>query len=272
MKNLKMPFEPNEAVEINAITEEGAIISYQKLNQLIHDRVNEGHKKIILNNVCGQRFIGAALEGDIKIYINGVPGNDLGIFMDGPEIFVNGNTEDHSGNTMNQGKIVVNGSTGDVTGLSARGGEIYIKDNVGFRVGTHIKEYRGKMIKLVVGGICKEYYGEYMAGGLLITLGLEINNGKAKESSEPIYGNCLGSGIHGGTIYIRTEDIPEHMLGIGAKIFDFTEEDRKLIQPLISNFCKYFGIPEKIIWSKPFKKIKAASKRPFAAAYTKDII
>ena len=71
---------------------------------------------------------------------------------------------------------------------------------------------------------------------------------------------------------MRTDEIPEHMLGIGAKVFKFSDEDKKAIQPFINNFCKYFNISEKLIWNKKFLKIQAASKRPFAAFYAKDII
>ena len=81
-------------------------MDYRELNNKIHEAVGKNYKHIILNNICGQRFIGAALQGDIEIKINGVPGNDLGIFMDGPKISVHGNCEDQSGNTMNNGTII----------------------------------------------------------------------------------------------------------------------------------------------------------------------
>ncbi len=271
MIDLEIPFDKNEAYIIDAV-EDGSPMPYKKLNQLIHEGLDKGYKRIILNNVCGQRFLGAALEGDIQIFINGVAGNDLGIFMDGPEIFVNGNAEDQAGNTMNSGKIIVNGSTGDVTGLSARGGEIYVKNDTGYRIGIHIKEYKGKMPKVVIGGICKDYFGEYMSGGLLLVLGLDIKDFQVMETKSEVFGNCIGSGIHGGVIYVRTNEVPEHLLGIGAKVVKFTEEDKHRIEPLIQNFCRYFKVPEDLIWSKPFKKITAASKRPFAAVYAKDLI
>ena len=271
MKNLKIPFDEESATVISAI-EDGTPLPYKKLNQLIHDEIDAGSKNIILNDVCGQRFIGAALKGDIKIYVNGVPGNDMGIFMDGPELYINGNAEDQAGNTMNEGKIIINGNTGDVTGLSARGGEIYVKNSVGFRVGIHIKEYKGKKPAVIVGGGCKDYFGEYMAGGILVVLGLRISDDGVEEIEEKLYGNCLGSGIHGGSIYIRTADIPEDFLGIGAKIVEFTEEDKKKISPYIKNFCEYFDIDESKIWEKPFKVLKPASKRPYGSNYCINIV
>lgn len=271
MEKMTIPFNESEATTINAL-KNGTILSYKELNELVLKEIKKGTKKMILNNVCGQRFIGAALQGDLKLLINGVPGNDLGIFMDGPEIYVEGNLEDQTGNTMNKGKIIVNGNSGDVTGLSARGGEIYIKGNVGYRVGIHIKEYQGQMPKIIIGGAAKEYLGEYMAGGLIVVLGLDIKQNEITDLKTPLYGNCLGSGIHGGTIYIRANKIDETLLGIGAKVVEFTEEDKKIIDPYIKEFCGYFQIPEKIIWKTKFHKIQAASKRPYGSNYCKDLV
>ena len=268
---LKVPFDMKDAVIIEAV-KDGSPISYKALNQIIHDKIDEGIKNIYLKNVSGQRFIGAAIQGDIKIYIDGIAGNDLGIFMDGPEIYVDGNSEDQSGNTMNDGKIIINGSTGDVTGLSARGGEIYVKKGVGFRVGIHVKEYKGRMMKLIVGSTCKDYFGEYMAGGILVILGLDIKDDKVTDIDDVLVGNAIGTGIHGGVIYVRTNEIPEHLLGLGAKFMEFTDSDKKKIQPYISNFCNYFNVDESIVWKKGFYKIKAASKRPYSSNYCKDIV
>lgn len=271
MEKMLIPFKESEAVEINAL-KNGTILSYKDLNELIHQELKKGAKNIIINNVCGQRFIGAALQGDIKLLIKGVPGNDLGIFMDGPEIYIEGNLEDQTGNTMNKGKIVVNGNSGDVTGLSARGGEIYIKGNAGYRVGIHIKEYQGQMPKIIIGGAAKEYLGEYMAGGIIVVLGLDIQPNQIENLKTPLFGNCLGSGIHGGTIYIRSNEIDESLLGIGAKDMEFTEEDKKIIEPFIKAFCSYFQISEKFVWNTKFHKIQAASKRPYGSNYCKDLV
>jgi hypothetical protein len=41
---------------------------------------------------------------------------------------------------MDEGEIVVEGHAGDLTGHSMRGGKIFVRDNVGFRVGIHMKQ------------------------------------------------------------------------------------------------------------------------------------
>ena len=247
-------------------------INYKELNEKIHENLKSNSKKIILNNVCGQRFIGASLQGDMEIEIHGLPGNDLGIFMDGPKIIVHGNCEDQAGNTMNDGEIIVHGDGGDVIGLSARGGKIYIKQDVGYRVGIHIKEFEHKYPVIVIGGTAKDFLGEYMAGGLIIALGLKFINGSVVESEHSICGSDLGTGIHRGKIILRTEEDLEGKLGIGAKVFDLMDETMKDIEPYLKEFCEIFNIPLNIIEKKPFKVIKPISKRPFGGNYCGQII
>ena len=247
-------------------------MDYKELNEKIHETLKNKSKKIILDNVCGQRFIGASLQGDIEMEINGLPGNDLGIFMDGPRIIVHGNCEDQAGNTMNDGEIIVHGDGGDVIGLSARGGKIYIKQDVGYRVGIHIKEFEHKFPVIVIGGTAKDFLGEYMAGGLIIALGLKFINGSVVESEHSICGSELGTGIHRGKIILRTNEDLEGKLGIGAKVFDLMDETMKDIEPYIKEFCEIFNIPYDIIQKKPFQVIKPISKRPFGGNYCGQII
>jgi glutamate synthase domain-containing protein 3 len=262
----------NKVIEIDAVPN-GKPLDYRSLNEKIHQALAKGKVKIILNNVCGQRFIGASLQGDIELIINGLPGNDLGIFMDGPTIIVNGNCEDQAGNTMNNGIMAIHGGCGDVIGLSARGGKIYVKKDVGYRVGIHIKEYEHKHPILIIGGTAKDFLGEYMAGGLIIVLGLKIlPDGKIIESNESICGGELGTGMHRGKIILRTNENLEGKLGVGAKIFDITKVESMQIRTYLEEFCEIFNIPQEIIDKKPFKVIKPISKRPFGGNYCGQII
>lgn len=257
----------DDMIEIDAAPN-GNPIDYRNLNTQIHGAINANFINIILNNVCGQRFIGAGLQGNIEITINGVPGNDLGIFMDGPIIKVNGNCEDQSGNTMNQGKMIIDGDGGDVIGLSSRGGKIYVKGDVGYRVGIHMKEYEDQFPTLVVGGTAKDFLGESMAGGKIFVLGLKIlPDGTIIENPQPICGTELGTGIHRGAIYLRTDENIEVKLGVGAQIFELSEEEQKEIKDDITDFCETFNIPLTIINEKPFKVIKPISTRPFGSNY-----
>ena len=112
------------------------------------------------------------------------------MFMSGPTIIVHGNADHAPGNTMDKGKVIIHGSAGDAVAHSMRGGRVYVRDNIGYRGGIHMKQYMEKRPIVVVGGSARAFLGEYMAGGLLIVLGLGVFH--------PISEQGVGSGIHGG--------------------------------------------------------------------------
>lgn len=45
------------------------------------------------------------MDPGVLIEIEGVPGEDLAAFMDGPRIIVHNNAQDGVGNTMNSGQV-----------------------------------------------------------------------------------------------------------------------------------------------------------------------
>ncbi len=175
-------------------------LHYTSLNKMIHEAIKTGKREIILNNVNGQRFIADGLTEKVKLTINGVPGNDLGAFMNGPEIIVNNNAQDGVGNTMNSGKIIIKGIAGDVCGYGMRGGKLFILGDAGYRVGIHIKGYRDMIPVIIIGGNAGNFLAEYMAGGIIVLL--RMFGRKNDNNTQPDF---LGSGIHGGTIYVRGE-------------------------------------------------------------------
>jgi glutamate synthase domain-containing protein 3 len=246
-------------------------LKYHTLNEEIHRAIDDGYKDITLTNVVGQRFIAAALSGDIQFKIHGTPGNDLGIFMDGPTIEVFGNCEDQCGNTMNGGKIIIHGAARDVAGLSARGGSIYARGDGGYRCGVHVKQYQDKRPVLVFGGRVRQFFGEYMAGGLLVALGLEIleNGSFSRIEGFPITGASLGTGIHGGKIILgrNADEIPCENLGTGAKVTDLDEADRVELKSVLEDYCAAFHVDSDKILNMPFCKVIPVSKRPFAHNY-----
>lgn len=232
---------------------------YTPLNQKIRAAVADGTEEIIIDNVLGQRFIGDGVRGDVRIIINGVPGGDLGMFMSGPTCIVNGNAEHAPGNTMNSGMLVIHGSAGDAVAHSMRGGKVFIRNNIGYRGGIHMKQYEVEVRPiLVVGGTAHSFLGEYMAGGLVLVLGI----GKEKAMTD----RGIGSGIHGGEIIIRGE-VDDYLLGVGAKKFEFTEADLERIAPIIKSFCEQFGYDSTEFLDTNYTKIGPASSRPFASKY-----
>ena len=235
-------------------------LHYTPLNQQIRKAVCEGKKEIVVDNVLGQRFIADGLKGnDITVTVNGVPGGDLAMFMSGPTVIVHGNADHAPGNTMNQGKVIIHGSAGDATAHSMRGGRVYVRDNIGYRGGIHMKQYMEKRPILVVGGSARAFLGEYMAGGLLIVLGLS--------GQPPVAERGVGSGIHGGEIYVRGAIDPKY-LGVGAKQEPATAEQMAIIKPIIEDFAKAVGIDAAPLVSASYSRIAAVSARPFASKYT----
>src|SRR5512136_2456223 len=198
-------------------------LHYTQLNRKIRAAIADGVKEIVIDNVLGQRFIGDGIRGnDVTITLNGVPGGDLAMFMSGPTIIVHGNADHAPGNTMDKGRIIIHGSAGDAVAHSMRGGRVYVRDNIGYRGGIHMKQYTDKRPILVVGGAARAFLGEYMAGGLLIVLGLT--------GTAPISERGVGSGIHGGEIIVRGK-VDDQYLGVGAKQLPLTSEEKKAIMP-----------------------------------------
>ncbi|MBI5574610.1 MAG: hypothetical protein HY919_08720 [Elusimicrobia bacterium] len=233
-------------------------LTHKKLNEKIRSAVKSGINRIELKNVNGQRYIASGLKADVNIKIYGTAGNDLGSFMSGPEINVFGNAQDCVANTMDAGKIVVHGSVGDILGYGMRGGKVFIKDDAGYRAGIHIKSYKEMVPVIVIGGSVHDFFAEYMAGGIIILLGLDRN--------KKIAGNFIGTGMHGGTIYIRGK-VETYQLGKEVSTVKFEETDNELIKKYLAEFCSSFNLDYRKIATQKFTKLKALHHRPYGTIY-----
>jgi glutamate synthase domain-containing protein 3 len=235
-------------------------LHYRQVNTLLREAVAEGVNRIELHNVFGQRYLGTDLHRPVEIHIHGTPGNDLASFMDGPRIVVHGNAQDGCGNTMNGGEVIIHGRAGDVTGHSMRGGKIFVRDDVGYRVGIHMKEYEGKRPSIVIGGTAQHFLGEYMAGGVLIVLGLSLHPGERHMA------NFIGTGMHGGVMYLRGE-LDETQLGKEVGQVPLDEDDHSLLEKLVTEFAGHFGYNAQAILGQPFTKLIPLSLRPYGRLY-----
>jgi len=227
--------------------------------------------------------------------------------MDGCELVVNANAQDAAGNTMNSGKIVIHGDARDLIGYSMRGGKIFIRGSVGYRVGIHMKSYKEQVPALVIGGTAKDFLGEYMAGGIVALLGLNLAQPPAQAvpgtaplqclappraahgaagqqtavsvSALPhaivrntIAGHSVGTGMHGGCIYVRGT-IPEENLGKEVKAFPLTKEDKDLLDPILREFAATFGLRlDEIVRTggepyESFTKLIPVTHRPYGRLY-----
>ncbi len=245
----------NSVVEIDA---QGILT--RELNMRLREIVANGTRKIELRNVYGQRYIGTDLDKPVEIEIFGTPGNDLGAFMDEPRIIVHGNAQDGCGNTMNEGEVIVHGHAGDIIGLSARGGKIFVRDDVGYRAGIHMKEYGEKKPVLVIGGTAQDFLGEYMAGGILIVLGLNLDAGQHHKA------NFIGTGMHGGVIYLRGS-VDSYQLGKEVGVAELEEKDYQTLGEFLGEFASHFGCDAKKILEHKFIKLFPRWLRPYGTLY-----
>jgi glutamate synthase domain-containing protein 3 len=234
-------------------------VHYQDLNDRINRAVETGESDFVLDNVRGQRYIGAGLGKPVQITINGTAGADLASFMDGAQITVNGNAQAGVANTMNSGRIIIHGDAGDIMGYSMRGGDLFVRGNVGYRAGIHMKAYQDRMPRVVIGGSAGDYLGEYMAGGILVVLGMDA------EEKCPL-GEYAGTGMHGGTIFVRGEPEPWRL---GAEVGQppIDDEDWSQLLGLIEEFCREYGMDPCGFDRSEFTKMVPVTDRPYGRLY-----
>ena len=244
----------------SAVKVDATGIYYRDLNAKLRGVASGDTQRIELHNVHGQRYIGTNLDKPVEIEIFGTPGNDLGAFMDGPRIIVHGNAQDGCGNTMNSGEIIVHGHAGDIVGLSARGGKIFVREDVGYRAGIHMKEYQDKKPVLVIGGTAQDFLGEYMAGGILILLGLNLSEGEYHKA------RFIGTGMHGGSIYLRGS-VEDYQLGKEVGIAELEEKDYQTLRQLVAEFTAHFGYETEKILNYNFIKLFPRWLRPYGRLY-----
>ena len=159
--------------------------------------------KVRLSGCLGERYIGCGMREGV-LHVEGTPGNALACYLDGGTILVDGNAQDAVADTMNAGLLAVRGSAGDALAYGMRGGCVYILGDAGYRAGVHMKAYEENRSTLVVGGRTGSFLGEYLAGGLIVVLGLGYEG-------EDVTGFFCGNGMYAGTIYLRTAKAPVNL-------------------------------------------------------------
>ena len=231
-------------------------LDFRNLNEQIATVAED----VRVNGCYGQRFIGTGLNGR-TLTIHGTPGNALGAYLDGGVIHVYGNAQDAVGDTMNDGKIIIHGNAGDALGYAMRGGSIFVREDAGYRTGIHMKEYKDKKPAILIGGTVGSFLGEYLAGGLIVVFGIGTED-------VPV-GNFIGTGMHGGKIFIRTDreltGLPEQVIAEIA-----TDEDLQEIETYVSEFAGYFSMDTETFTKKRFYVLKPNAKNPYTQLYVKN--
>ena len=239
---------------------DAAELAFRGLNRQIQTAINSGEMTLELDNVCGQRYIAAGLAVRAEILVNGTPGNNIGCFMAGARVMVRGNVQDCAANTMSAGEIIVHGRAGDVLGYAMRGGRVFIRDDAGYRAGIHMKSYKDCEPVIIIGGCAGSYLGEYMAGGMLVVLGLDRHDNK------PLAGDFMGTGAHGGEIFIRGA-IDDRRLGREVGIVKLTDDNWNKLLPHLLAFAREFNVDHALLERDRFIRLSPISHRPYGAIY-----
>jgi glutamate synthase domain-containing protein 3 len=232
---------------------------YKKVNEDIHAALEAGNNRLNLENVRGQRYLGCGLGSRVDMTINGVPGNDLASFMNGARIEVMGNAQDAVGNTMNAGLVLVHGAAGDIVGYGMRGGRIYIQGDVGYRAGIHMKAFEDNYPIVVVGGSAQDYFGEYMAGGVLVVLNMQ-------NRPSPV-GHFVGTGMHGGKIFIRGK-VEDWQVGAEVGFAKPSDEEWDELEKICADYYDKLGLKPKGYGPDEFIKLYPKSARPYGNLYS----
>jgi glutamate synthase domain-containing protein 3 len=219
--------------------------------------------KVTVTDVNGQRYLGNALDGGKTLEIYGTAGNDLAFCLNGGRVVIHGHGQDAVGNTMGGGEIIIHGHAGDALGYGMRDGQIYVRDNVCCRGGIHMKEFRSMKPVLVIGTNAGSFLGEYMAGGTIVLLGLNLKRG------EKLFGTHCASGMHGGKIFVRGS-FPRENLSPNIKAVSLNDDDRKELDSYIRKYCRCFDADYDEIMKKTFMKLIPETSRPYANLYTAD--
>jgi glutamate synthase domain-containing protein 3 len=123
-----------------------------------------------------------------------------------------------------------------------------------------MKEYQEKKPVIVIGGTAQDFLGEYMAGGVLILLGLNLGKGKSHRSK------YVGTGMHGGVIYVRG-NIAAWQLGREVGIIEAGEADADILHKHIVEFAGKFGYDAGEIMQHKFLRLYPRWLRPYGRLY-----
>jgi glutamate synthase domain-containing protein 3 len=113
---------------------------------------------------------------------------------------------------------------------------------------------------MVIGGTAQDFFGEYMAGGILVLLGLNLQEGERQKA------NFIGTGMHGGIIYVRGK-VEAFQLGKELGTADLNEEDYDVLRKIINEFASYFGDDAQEILKCQFTKLYPLYLRPYGKLY-----
>ena len=123
-----------------------------------------------------------------------------------------------------------------------------------------MKAYLDRFPLVVVGGAAQDYLGEYMAGGVLVVLNLQ---------NKPLaVGNFVGTGMHGGSIFIRGK-VEEYQVGaeVGFRPAG-TKRNGHTSRKFSRTISGSMKLKERDFKREDFVKLFPKSARPYGNLYS----
>lgn len=120
-----------------------------------------------------------------------------------------------------------------------------------------MKEYGDKKPVIVVGENAGSFLGEYQAGGLIVVLNLK--------NASPV-GFFCGTGMHGGKIFLRTEEEPVN-ISPKVNVSKADKNDLKEIKKYITKFAELFKKDVNSLLNSTFYVLTPDSNNPYKELY-----
>jgi glutamate synthase domain-containing protein 3 len=99
-----------------------------------------------------------------------------------------------------------------------------------------------------------------MAGGVVILLGLNLEGERRHRA------NFIGTGMHGGVIYLRGK-VDDFQVGKEVGIAELEEEDYQVLKRFVTEFAAHFGYDAEKILEHRFTKLHPLWLRPYGRLY-----
>ena len=115
---------------------------------------------------------------------------------------------------------------------------------------------------MIIGGRCGSFLGEYLAGGIIVVLGMNTDGKK-------IVGNFPCTGMHGGKVFLRTTD---NSIDFPSQVntHKATKEDIQEILPYLEEFCNVFGKDKKALLESEYIVVTPNSANPYKQMYVEN--
>jgi len=165
-----------EEVRVAPIVPVSELRDYRRINAELSRLLDEGHPRVRLEGVEGQRLLLTGLAGgwDAVVELDGSAGPELAAGLNAPGLLVvcQGDAADGAGSGLFGGRVLIAGDTGAVVGYAQRGGVVVVAGSAGPRAGLN------------------------QSGGTLVLLGPA--------------GRLAGERQSGGTLFVRAEGVGPH--------------------------------------------------------------